>query len=75
MKGVGGRKTSPVVKRALYGWGGSLLAMGATFVLLGFALEENGSSTNTGNTHVFRNIGIGSAVAGGAMIGIGLALP
>lgn len=75
VKGVGGRKTSPIVKRSLYTWGGSLLAMGASFILVGYALEESSTSTSTGNTHFFRNFGIGSAVAGGAMIGIGLALP
>jgi hypothetical protein len=77
VKGVGGRKTSPIVKRSLYTWGGSLLAMGATFILVGIALEDSGAGagSTSSNTHFFRNFGIGSAIAGGAMIGVGLALP
>ena len=76
VQGVGGRKTSPVVKRSLYTWGGTLLGLGATFVLAAIALDPSDGGTNSApNTHLLRNIGIGSAVVGGGMIGIGLALP
>jgi len=73
VKGVGGRKTSPLVKRGLYTWGVTGLAVGAVFILSSIAISRGDDSL--GSTAYMRNLGIGSAAIGGVLVGVGLALP
>lgn len=79
VQGVGGRRTNPQVKRALYMWGGTAVLTGLSLVLTAVLLE---SSTNRDGFNgpndtlkTYRNIGWGTTIVGGVLVGVGFALP
>lgn len=73
VQGVGGRKTSPQVKRALFMWGGSAIGVGLMLVVAAVAI--NSTPDHSDFAAGYRNVGIGTAVVGGALVGVGFALP
>jgi hypothetical protein len=72
VKGTGKRQTSPYVKRSLLWVGSSAVVSGLLLVWMSTLGESDASRDLNGS---FRAIGIGSTVAGGAMIGLSFALP
>jgi serine protease Do len=76
VQGVGGRKTSPEVKRGLFVWGGTALVTGLTMVLTSAMLNSSSDYPETTSmSNSFRNIGWGTTVVGGVLLGVGFALP
>jgi serine protease Do len=79
VQGVGGRNTNPEVKRALYMWGGTAVLTGLSLVLTAVLLESstNRDGYNSANDSLktYRNIGWGTTIVGGALVGVGFALP
>lgn len=79
VQGVGGRKTSPQVKRALFIWGGTAVVTGLTLVLtaalLKSASQDSGSTAGDSGITLYRNLGWGTTAVGGVLLGVGFALP
>ena len=75
VQGVGGRKTSSDVKRGLVVTGGSLVGTGLTMVLMAVLLSSPENTSAHQALTTFRNFGLGTAVVGGVLVGVGFALP
>ena len=75
VQGVGGRKTSSDVKRGLLVTGGSLVGTGLTMVLMAVLLNSSDDTSAHQALTSFRNFGLGTAVVGGVLVGVGFALP
>jgi serine protease Do len=75
VQGVGGRKTSPAVKRGLYTWGGSAIVIGLAMVVTASALGPSSITSEAMGSNTFRNVGWGTTVVGGVLLGVGIALP
>ncbi len=68
VQGVGGRKTSPIVKRSLFVWGG-------TAALTGLALVVGVAASGVDDAQGLRNAGLIATGVGGVLLGIAFALP
>lgn len=79
VQGVGGRKTNPQVKRGLFVWGGTAIVTGLSLLLTAVALESStdhdGLNSANDTLKTFRNVGIGTTIVGGVLVGVGFALP
>lgn len=79
VQGVGGRKTNPQVKRALYMWGGTAVLTGLSLVLTAVLLESSTNHDGFNNANdslkTYRNIGWGTTIVGGVLVGVAFALP